>query len=97
MHLKVHLTFKKIRTNGAAAGASRCRHFYDIIFLMKNVVNVRKSSKRAVFISIFNQLLWIFSVFYGMFHEKALCCQFSTDGLLQRRFPPLGGILSISP
>ena len=52
MYLKVHGTFKVIRTNSAAAGASRRRHFYDIIFLMKNVVKVRKSYRKAVFISI---------------------------------------------
>ena len=48
MDLKVHRTFKEIRTNGAAAGASFYLHFYDIIFLMKHSVTVRKRYSKAV-------------------------------------------------
>ena len=56
MYLKVHLTFKEIRTARAAAGASRRRRSYDIIVLIRNVVNDQKSYRKAVFLSIFNDL-----------------------------------------
>ena len=91
MYLKGHGTFKVIRTNSRAAGASLRRPFYNIIYSTKNVVNVRKSYRNAVFISIFNELLWMFGAFSGMFHNKALGCQFSTDGMQRGPFPPLGG------